>query len=67
MMCARYRFFGRSPVPTEPLVALHYHVSLLEAPMLSNVVRRLILIGAFLAMPLAVFAQEAALSGTLTD
>jgi len=35
--------------------------------MLSSVVRRLILIGAFLAMPLAVFAQEAAVSGTLTD
>src|SRR5207253_4548438 len=33
----------------------------------SVVVRRLILLGAFLALPALVFAQEATLAGTMTD
>src|SRR5438093_493280 len=32
-----------------------------------SVVRRLIVVGAFLALPVAVHAQEAVLSGTVTD
>ena len=35
--------------------------------MYSSVVRRLILLGAILALPALAFAQEATLTGTITD